>query len=91
MMIPLTLLGLCLTLLTVRTGTLIYASILHFANNLLGLVMANHLSEEFAATWMTDGIALAVLTPIALALLAGWMLLARRYPDPSRERVLCCP
>jgi membrane protease YdiL (CAAX protease family) len=94
MMIPLTILGLCLTILTVRTGTLIYASILHFANNLLALVMANHASDAFVETWMSDGVALAVLTPIALVLLVAWLRLARRYPDPIRaasasERVLC--
>ncbi len=83
MMIPLTFLGLGLTVLAAQTGTIVYSSILHFANNLLALLLVNLFPEGAEHPWFRNGATMACLAVSAVAFMTWWLLLTERQPAVS--------
>ena len=93
MMIPLAFLGIGLAILTVRTGTIVYACLLHFANNFSALLLSNLIPADFDPADLDsvayiDGRAVAVLVAVAILLLAAWSWLARRPVAVARPVAL---
>lgn len=83
MMIPLAFLGIGLAILTVRTGTIAYACLLHFANNFSALLLSNLAPDDLDPADLDlavyiDGRVVAVLVLVSILLLVVWSRLARR-------------
>lgn len=93
MMIPLAFLGIGLAILTVRTGTIAYACLLHFANNFSALLLSNWVPDDFDPADLDsvayiDGRVVAALAVVAILLLVVWCRLARRPVAVTRPVAL---
>ena len=93
MLIPLAFLGIGLAILTVRTGTIAYACLLHFANNFSALLLSNLLPADldpadFDLDVYIDGRVVAALVVVAILLLVVWSWLARRPVAVARPVAL---